>query len=86
MTPLSRSVSVTTGCQSQIGLKPGTGASPSVRLQSRKGNERIPVISARRPGRPGIDSGMTRSKRSESPARSSRFGVSAGESPSKALT
>ena len=46
----------------------------------------MPVISARRAGSAGIDSGIARSKRSESLVSSSRFGVFAGEPPSKAST
>jgi hypothetical protein len=57
-----------------------------VRFQSRKGNERIPVRRVRRTGRAGMHSGMARSKRSESPVSSSRFGVSVPESPSKPFT
>ena len=57
-----------------------------MRRQSRNGNARMPVISARRAEIPGIDSGTARSKRSESPVRSFRLGVSAGEPPSKAST
>ena len=86
VTPAARITSVMSGWWSQTGLKPGTSGIPSVRRQSRKGKPRMPVTSARRTGSAGIDSGMARSKRSESPVRSSRLGVSAGESPSNAFT
>jgi hypothetical protein len=59
---------------------------PSVRFQSRNGNERMPVTSVRRTGSAGMHSGITRSKRSELAVSRSMFGVSVPESPSKPPT
>ena len=59
---------------------------PSVRRQLRNGNWRMPVTSVRRTGSAGIDSGTTRSKRSDLPVRSSMFGVSVPELLSNDLT
>ena len=69
-----------------IGLQPGTCGSFGATFQSRNGNERVPVRSARRTATVGIASGTARSKRMPSLARASRFGVCASSSPSYALT
>ena len=63
------------------GPGPGTAGIPSVRFQSRKGKERMPVTSVRLTGSAGMHSGIARSKRSELPVRSSRFGVTVPEPP-----
>jgi hypothetical protein len=85
-TPRSRAVSVTAGCQSQTGYQPGMSGIPSVRLQARNGNERIPVTSVRRTGRAGMHSGTTRSKRSDLCASSLRLGVWVPDGPLNAFT
>ncbi len=69
-----------------IGLQPGNCGSFGATFQSRKGNERVPVRSARRTATVGIASGTARSKRSPSFASESRLGVWASSSPSYALT
>ena len=65
-----------------IVLQPGNCGSFGATFQSRNGNERVPVRSARRTATVGIASGTARSKRSPSFASESRFGVSARSSPS----
>ena len=69
-----------------IGLQPGNCGSFGATFQSRKGNERVPVRSARRTATVGIASGTARSKRSPSFASESMLGVWASSSPSYALT
>ena len=65
-----------------IGLQPGNWGSFGATFQSRKGNERVPVRSARRTATVGIASGTARSKRIPSLASASRLGVWASLSPS----
>jgi hypothetical protein len=65
-----------------IGLQPGNCGSFGATFQSRNGNERVPVRSARRTATVGIASGTARSKTSPSLPSASRLGVSASLSPS----
>ena len=84
--PASSMYSVKTCLWAGIGLQPGNCGSFGATFQSRNGNERVPVRSARRTATVGMASGTARSKRSPSLASASRFGVSASSSPSYALT
>jgi hypothetical protein len=66
-----------------MSFQPGSAGSFGVTCQLRNGNERMPVIRARRTHPVGIASGTAWSKSSDSFASAARFGVSASSSPSE---